>query len=40
MLISFDWFQLLVYIALGVTFFSPLVLLALLFKDLKNEELW
>lgn len=40
MMINLEWFQLMVYLALGVTCFSPLLLLALFFNDWNKDQLW
>ncbi len=40
MMLSIDAFQWLVVVAMGITFFSPLILIGLLIRDWLKDELW
>ena len=40
MIVSSGFFSLIIYVAVIVTVVSPLVMLALLIRDMRKDELW
>ncbi|WP_281286377.1 hypothetical protein [Pleionea sediminis] len=40
MLVTYEWFEVLVWTALGLSTLAPLVLLVLALIDWKKEQLW